>query len=121
MQADLKYANRWKTLAVLALSLVIIGLDNTILNVALPTLQREFGASGSELQWMVDSYLLVFAGLLLPLGALGDRIGRKKTLSAGLLIFGAASAAAAFTDSSTQMIAARAVMGVGGALIMPAT
>ena len=65
MQADLKYQRRWKTLAVLSLSLVIIGLDNTILNVALPTLQEEFNASGSELQWMVDSYLLVFAGLLL--------------------------------------------------------
>jgi EmrB/QacA subfamily drug resistance transporter len=121
MTADLKYQRRWKTLAVLALSLLVIGLDNTILNVALPTLQQEFNASASELQWMVDSYLLVFAGLLLPLGALGDRIGRKKTLSAGLLIFGAASVAAALSDSTTAMIASRAVMGVGGALIMPAT
>src|SRR5215208_7749967 len=107
MNADLKYQRRWKTLAVLALSLLIIGLDNTILNVALPTLQQEFNASASELQWMVDSYLLVFAGLLLPLGALGDRIGRKKTLSAGLLIFGAASVAAALAESTTAMIAAR--------------
>src|SRR3954465_2740600 len=121
MQADLKYQRRWKTLAVLSLSLLIIGLDNTILNVALPTLQQEFHASASELQWMVDSYLLVFAGLLLPLGALGDRIGRKKTLTAGLVIFGAASVAAALTGSSTGMIAARAVMGIGGALIMPST
>src|SRR3954468_11676076 len=116
-----KYQRRWKTLGVLALSLLIIGLDNTILNVALPTLQEEFRASGSELQWMVDSYLLVFAGLLLPLGALGDRIGRKKTLSAGLLIFGLASVAAALSDSTTSMIASRAVMGIGGALIMPST
>ena len=121
MKSDLKYQRRWKTLAVLALSLLIIGLDNTILNVALPTLQQEFHASGSELQWMVDSYLLVFAGLLLPLGALGDRIGRKKTLSAGLVIFGAASVAAALSDSTTAMIASRAVMGIGGALIMPST
>src|SRR3954470_7182947 len=121
MQPDLKYQRRWKTLAVLSLSLLIIGLDNTILNVALPTLQEEFHASASELQWMVDSYLLVFAGLLLPLGALGDRIGRKKTLTAGLVIFGAASVAAALTGSSTGMIAARAVMGIGGALIMPST
>src|SRR3954462_78968 len=119
MRADLKYANRWKTLAVLALSLVIIGLDNTILNVALPTLQDEFNASSSDLQWMVASYLLVFAGLLLPLGALGDRIGRKKTLSAGLAIFGLASVAAAFSDTTTAMIASRAAMGLGGALIMP--
>src|SRR3954468_23274868 len=142
MQSDLKYQRRWKTLAVLALSLVIIGPNNTILNVALPTLQEEFNASASDLQWMVDSYLLVFAGLLLPLGALGDRIGRqktlsaglllplgalgdrigrKKTLSAGLLIFGLASVAAALSDSTTAMIASRAVMGVGGALIMPST
>jgi EmrB/QacA subfamily drug resistance transporter len=121
MQTDIKYQRRWKTLAVLALSLLIIGLDNTILNVALPTLQEEFNASASDLQWMVDSYLLVFAGLLLPLGALGDRIGRKKTLSAGLLIFGLASVAAALSDSTTAMIASRAVMGVGGALIMPST
>jgi EmrB/QacA subfamily drug resistance transporter len=121
MQASLKYANRWKTLAVLALSLVIIGLDNTILNVALPTLQDEFNASSSDLQWMVDSYLLVFAGLLLPLGALGDRIGRKKTLSAGLAIFGLASVAAALSDTTTAMIVSRAAMGVGGALIMPST
>src|SRR4051812_41528301 len=115
------YARRWNTLAVLSLSLLIIGLDNTILNVALPTLQEEFNASASDLQWMVDSYLLVFAGLLLPLGALGDRIGRKKTLSAGLLIFGLASVAAALSDSTTAMIASRAVMGIGGALIMPST
>ena len=72
-----QYARRWKTLGVLALSLVIIGLDTTILNVALPTLQDEFDASPSKLQWMVDSYLLVFAGLLLVFGTLGDRFGRK--------------------------------------------
>src|SRR4051794_10240420 len=113
MQADLKHANRWKTLAVLALSLVIIGLDNTILNVALPTLQNEFHASSSELQWMVDSYLLVFAGLLLPLGALGDRIGRKKTLSAGLAIFGLASVAAPPRRSPSAMNAAPPGVGRG--------
>ena len=74
------HARRWRTLAVLALSLVIVGLDNTILNVALPTLQEEFSASPSQLQWMVDSYLLVFAGLLLVFGTLGDRFGRKLAL-----------------------------------------
>lgn len=116
-----KYRRRWGTLAVLSLSLVIIGLDNTILNVALPTLQRDLGATASELQWMVDSYVLVFAGLLLTMGAVGDRFGRAKALVAGLVIFGGASAAAAFTSSATQLIAARAVMGIGGALIMPAT
>lgn len=116
-----KYRLRWWTLAVLSASLVIIGLDNTILNVAIPTLQTELGASASELQWMVDSYVLVFAGLLLTMGALGDRFGRKKMLQAGLLIFGASSLLAAFSDSSGELIAARAVMGIGGALIMPST
>src|SRR3954452_1509377 len=78
------YARRWKTLAVLSLSLVIIGLDNTILNVALPSLQERFDASTSTLQWIIDSYLLVFAGLLLTMGTLGDRFGRKRALQAGL-------------------------------------
>ena len=115
------YARRWKTLAVLAMSLLIIGLDNTILNVALPSLQEEFGASNSTLQWIVDSYLLVFAGLLLTMGTLGDRFGRKRALQAGLLLFGGASLAVLFVDSANQLIAVRAAMGVGGALIMPAT
>jgi EmrB/QacA subfamily drug resistance transporter len=115
------YANRWKTLGVLALSLVIIGLDNTILNVALPTLQQEFDASASGLQWMVDSYLLVFAGLLLVFGTLGDRFGRKLALQAGVSIFGLASLGALVADTAGQVIAVRALMGVGAALIMPAT
>ena len=85
------FERRWAALAVLSLSLVIIGLDNTILNVALPTLQEEFGASASRLQWMVDAYLLVFAGLLLVFGTLGDRFGRKRALQAGVSIFGLAS------------------------------
>jgi EmrB/QacA subfamily drug resistance transporter len=120
-EAAVVSANRWKTLAVLSLSLVIIGLDNTILNVALPTLQDEFSASGSTLQWMVDSYLLVFAGLLLVFGTLGDRFGRKLALQAGIAIFGVASLGALFAESSGQVIAIRALMGVGAALIMPAT
>jgi EmrB/QacA subfamily drug resistance transporter len=116
-----KHRQRWWTLAILSLSLLIIGLDNTILNVALPTLQREFQSSASELQWMVDSYIVVFAGLLLTLGALGDRFGRARALQAGLIIFGLSSVAAAYADTATQLIAARAVMGIGGAFIMPAT
>jgi EmrB/QacA subfamily drug resistance transporter len=116
-----KYLRRWWTLAVLSLSLVIIGLDNTVLNVALPSLQREFDASSSQLQWMVDSYVVVFAGLLLTLGALGDRFGRGKALQAGLVIFAASSLWAAYSTSAEALIAARAVMGIGGALIMPAT
>src|SRR4051794_9568812 len=115
------YARRWKTLAVLSLTLLIIGLDNTILNVALPSLQEHFKASSSTLQWIVDSYLLVFAGMLLTMGTLGDRFGRKWTLQAGLLLFGGASLAVLVVDSANGLIAVRAVMGVGGAMIMPAT
>ncbi len=115
------YARRWKTLAVLALSLLIIGLDNTVLNVALPTLQTEFSASGSTLQWIVDSYLLSFAGVLLTMGTLGDRFGRKRALQWGLGIFGGASVLAAFAQNADQLIVLRAVMGIGGAMIMPAT
>src|SRR5512132_115384 len=94
------YARRWKTLAVLSLSLLIIGLDNTILNVALPSLQEHFQTSSSTLQWIVDSYLLVFAGLLLTMGTLGDRFGRKWALQAGLALFGGASLAVLFVDSA---------------------
>jgi EmrB/QacA subfamily drug resistance transporter len=115
------YQRRWKTLGVLALSLLIIGLDNTVLNVALPTLQTHFSASGSTLQWIVDSYLLAFAGVLLTMGTLGDRFGRKRALQAGLLLFGVSSVLAAFAQDATQLIVLRAAMGVGGAMIMPAT
>src|SRR5215204_1947056 len=115
------YARRWKTLGVLSLALLIIGLDNTILNVALPSLQAEFDASSSTLQWIVDSYLLVFAGLLLTMGTLGDRFGRKRALQAGLALFGGASLAVLFVDTADQLIAVRAAMGIGGAMIMPAT
>ena len=115
------YARRWKTLAVLSLALLIIGLDNTILNVALPSLQEEFDASSSTLQWIVDSYLLVFAGLLLTMGTLGDRFGRKLALQLGLAIFGGASLGVLFVDSADGLIVVRALMGIGGALIMPAT
>src|SRR3954471_4869898 len=115
------YARRWKTLAVLSLALLIIGLDNTILNVALPSLQDEFGASSKTLQWIVDSYLLVFAGLLLTMGTLGDRFGRKLALQAGLALFGGASLCVLWVDTTDQLILIRAAMGIGGALIMPAT
>src|SRR5262245_19305869 len=115
------YARRWKTLGVLSLALLIIGLDNTILNVALPSLQEHFDASASTLQWMVDAYLLVFAGLLLTMGTLGDRFGRKLALQTGLALFGGASLCVLVVQSSGQLIAVRAAMGVGGALIMPAT
>jgi EmrB/QacA subfamily drug resistance transporter len=115
------YQRRSWALAVLCLSLVVLAMDNTILNVALPTLARDLGATGSQLQWMVGTYLLVFAGLLLSMGALGDRFGRKLALNAGLLVFAAGSAASAFASSAEVLIAARAAMGIGAALIMPAT
>ena len=115
------YARRWKTLAVLSLSLLIIGLDNTVLNVALPTLQTHFSASGSTLQWIVDAYLLSFAGVLLTMGTLGDRFGRKRALQSGLVVFGVASVLAALAQNADQLIVLRAVMGIGGAMIMPAT
>jgi EmrB/QacA subfamily drug resistance transporter len=116
-----EYERRWWALAVLCLSLVVLGMDNTILNVTLPTLARDLGATASDLQWMVDAYILVFAGLLLTMGALGDRFGRKLALNAGLLVFVAGSVASAFAGSSGVLIAARAAMGIGAALIMPAT
>ena len=116
-----QHARRWKTLGVLSLSLVVIGLDNTVMNVALPSIQQDLGISGSTLQWIVDAYVLVFAGLLLAAGNLGDRHGRKRALQSGLLIFGLASAGGAFAANGGQLIAARATMGMGAALIMPAT
>jgi EmrB/QacA subfamily drug resistance transporter len=121
MDAQIIHRRRWWTLGVMALSLLVIGLDNTILNVALPTLVRELGASASQLQWMVDAYILVFAGLLLTMGAIGDRFGRKRALSIGLLLFGLGSLGAAFSGSANMLIATRAAMGIGGALIMPST
>jgi EmrB/QacA subfamily drug resistance transporter len=115
------YQRRWWALLVLCLSLVVLGMDNTILNVTLPTLARDLGATASQLQWMVDAYILVFAGLLLTMGALGDRFGRKLTLNTGLLVFAAGSAASAFAGSPQVLIASRAAMGIGAALIMPST
>jgi EmrB/QacA subfamily drug resistance transporter len=112
---------RWRILAVLCVSLFVIVMDNTIVNVALPTLARELDAGTSSLQWIVDAYTLVFAGLLLAAGGLGDRFGRKGALLAGLLVFGTFSTAGAFASSAGQLIGARALMGVGAALIFPAT
>jgi MFS transporter, DHA2 family, multidrug resistance protein len=112
---------RWLALGMLCTSLLAIVVDNTIVNVALPTLVRDLDAGLSELQWVVDAYTLVFAGLLLLAGALGDRFGRRRTLLAGLAVFGLGSAAAAFAGSVDVLIAQRAIMGAGAAFIMPAT
>ena len=121
MEGTQLYERRWAALWVLILSLFVISLDNTIMNVTLPTLVRELGATASQLQWIVDSYILVFAGLLLTFGSLGDRFGRKGALTIGLVIFGTGSALGAFAQTPEQLIATRAFMGIGGALIMPAT
>ncbi|MDQ2826030.1 MAG: DHA2 family efflux MFS transporter permease subunit [Actinomycetota bacterium] len=115
------HARRWWTLGVMCLSLMVIGVDNTILNVALPTLVRDLHATTSQLQWIVDAYTLVFAGLLLSAGSLGDRFGRRRGLTVGLVVFGVGSVASALVGSPNHLIATRALMGIGGALIMPAT
>jgi EmrB/QacA subfamily drug resistance transporter len=115
------FRGRWWTLLVLCLSLVIITLDNTILNVAIPTLVRDLHASNNQLQWIVDSYVLVFAGLLLTAGSLSDRLGRKGALTAGLLVFATGSVASALINTPTQLIFTRGLMGVGAAFVFPAT
>lgn len=102
-------------------ALLLTSLDHTIINVALPQMVREVGATSSDLQWIADAYVVVFAGLLLVGGALGDRYGRRLALLAGLTIFGAGSAVAALASTADAVIAGRAVMGIGGGLIMPAT
>ncbi len=114
-------ARRWWILAVLCLSLFMVVVDNTIVNVALPSLSQNLGASTSGLQWIVDAYTLVFSALLLAGGHLGDRFGRRRALQAGLVVFAATSGLAALTTTTGQLIAARALMGVGAALIFPAT
>lgn len=115
------YRKRWWALVVISLSVVVITMDNTVLNVALPTIARELRAAASELQWMVDSYVLVFAGLLLTSGALGDRFGRKRVMNIGLVVFLFGSVASAFAGSPTVLIATRAAMGLGAAMIFPST
>lgn len=112
---------RWLILLVLCISLLVIVVDNSILNVAIPSIVDQLGASTSQLQWIVDSYTLVFAGLLLTAGSLGDRFGRLPALQFGLALFGLGSILAALSGSSEQLIATRAFMGIGGAFIMPAT
>lgn len=115
------HERRWKILAVLCLSLMIVIIGNTSLNVALPTLARELDASTSALQWMVDSYALVFAGLLFTAGTIGDRFGRKGALQAGLAVFLVGALVAAFAGSAGTVIAARAIMGLAAAFVMPST
>ena len=113
--------HRWAALVVLCASALIVNVDNTILNVALPTLVRKLAATSSELEWIVDSYAMVFAGLLLVGGSLADRFGRKRFFLIGLGVFAAGSVGSAFSGSVDVLIAWRAVMGAGAALTIPAS
>ncbi len=115
------HPDRWRILMVLCTSVVMIVVAVSSMNVALPSIQRSLGASGGELQWVVDAYALAFAGLLLFAGALGDRFGRRGALQAGLLLFGLAALIASSADDIGSLIAARGAMGVGAAFIMPST
>lgn len=115
------HPKRHAILAVMCLSLVVIVLDNSILNVAIPTISDKLKAKDTDLIWIIDAYTIIFAGLLLTCGTLGDKFGRRIALQSGLLIFGAASFLSAFATSPLQLTIGRAVMGIGGALIMPAT
>ena len=112
---------RWWALVAIVLCTLTLGFDTTILNVGLPTLATELDAGTSELQWIVDAYVLVFAGLILPMGALGDRYGRKRLMLIGLTLFAAASLFAVYADGPAEVIAARAFMGVGAAILTPLT
>ena len=115
------HPKRWAILGVLVVSLLIVVLDNTVLNIALPTIQKDLSASPAQLVWSIDSYILVFAALLFTWGVLGDRYGRKRVLVIGLIIFGIGSAASAFSTTPEMLIGFRALMGLGGAAVMPTT
>jgi EmrB/QacA subfamily drug resistance transporter len=115
------HPERWRILGVLVLALLVTSIDHTIINVALPRLVGDLGASAAQLQWIVAAYTVVFAGLLLTAGSLGDRFGRRHALAAGLAAFLAGSVLSATAASTTVLIAGRSVMGLGGALIMPTT
>lgn len=104
---------RWWVLGILCLSLFMVVVDNTIVNVALPTLSEQLGATTSSLQWIVDAYTLVFSASLLAFGYFGDRHGRRLALQAGLVVFAITSGLAALSQSTVQLIGARALMGIG--------
>jgi EmrB/QacA subfamily drug resistance transporter len=115
------YVRRWAILTVLCLALLIVGIDGTIVNVALPSFVRELRASPSQLQWISDAYTLVFASFLLTAGSLGDRFGRRRSLLLGLVVFGVGSLGGALVGSAGALIVTRAIQGFGSAFIMPST
>nr|BFE64818.1 DHA2 family efflux MFS transporter permease subunit [Dactylosporangium thailandense] len=121
MDAVTSSPRRWWALIAIVLSVLTVGFDTTILNVALPTLATALDAGSDDLQWIVNAYVLVFAGLLLPMGAMGDRYGRKRLLMIGLALFAGSSLVAVFAADALQVIAARALMGIGGAILTPLT
>ncbi|MGH3245133.1 MAG: MFS transporter, partial [Trebonia sp.] len=112
-------AGRWLALVAIAASVLVVGLDLTVLNLALPNMAVSLHASTGDLQWIVDAYSLVLAALILPAGLLGDRYGRKRMLLVALVLFGASSAACAYATSTGELVAARAVLGIGAAAIFP--
>ncbi|MGD0605697.1 MAG: MFS transporter, partial [Streptosporangiaceae bacterium] len=112
-------ARKWWALVAIAASVLVVGLDLTVLNLALPTIATHLHASTSDLQWISDAYSLVLAAAMLPAGLLGDRLGRKKVLLAALVLFGVSSAACAYASGTGELIAARAVLGIGAAAIFP--
>jgi DHA2 family multidrug resistance protein-like MFS transporter len=112
-------ARRWWALIAIAASVLVVGLDLTVLNLALPTIANDLHASTSDLQWFSDAYSLVLAAAMLPAGLLGDRFGRKRVLLIALVLFGASSAACAYAASTGELITARAVLGIGAAAIFP--
>jgi MFS transporter, DHA2 family, multidrug resistance protein len=115
------FRRRWFLLAIMCLSLVMVVMSVAGLNVALPSLQKDLNATASELQWIVDAYALVFAALLLPAGALGDRFGRKRALLLGLSIFALGSLVGGIGTNAAQIVAGRVINGIGAAFVMPAT
>ncbi|WP_246486520.1 MFS transporter [Kribbella qitaiheensis] len=115
------HPRRWWILLILCLSLMVLVVDNTVLNLAIPSLMRDLSATPADVQWIIDAYILAFAGLLLTAGSLSDRFGRRKVLLIGLVLFGLASLLATLAENPWQLIACRALMGVGGSLLMPST
>ncbi|GAB2686817.1 MFS transporter [Kribbella swartbergensis] len=115
------HPRRWWILLILCLALMVLVVDNTVLNLAIPSLMRDLDATPADVQWIIDAYILVFAGLLLTAGSLSDRFGRRKMLILGLVLFGLASLLATLASNPWQLIACRALMGVGGSLLMPST
>ncbi|WP_399926849.1 MFS transporter [Streptomyces kanamyceticus] len=116
-----RHPRRWLILIVLCLSTLVLVIDNMVLTVSVPPIAEDLGADAQDIQWIIESYILVFAGLLLTAGSLSDRFGRRRVMIAGLVLFGAASLLATVAQNPEQLIAGRVLMGVGGALVMPST